>query len=245
MMLSPSLSPHQRAALETLAADLKRVFDARLRSLVLYGLNESTTDDSVLRTLALVERLAFDDLHQCVPLAAEWLRRALAVPLLLTHHEFSRTLDVFPLEYGDIIASHVVLVGQDPFVGAHVADADRRRACELQAKSHVIHLREGFLETQGEPREIVRLIAASAPAFRTLLANLARLELGVGPDADTTSDEHLAGAADRTMGVPAALVAEVLASPVAASTVADPTALLARYIDATERIWRYVDGWRP
>jgi hypothetical protein len=28
------------------------------------------------------------------------------------------------------------------------------------------------------------------------------------------------------------------------STIADPTALLARYIDASERIWRYVDGWR-
>ena len=45
------------------------------------------------------------------------------------------------------------------------ADADRRRGCELEAKSHVIHLREGFLETHGDSRRITDLIAASAPAL--------------------------------------------------------------------------------
>ena len=54
----------------------------------------------------------------------------------------------------------------DPFAGIRVADADRRRGCELHAKSHLIHLREGFLETQGDARASSRLIAASAPAFR-------------------------------------------------------------------------------
>ena len=108
--------------------------------------------ESYVRTLGLVERVTFDDLARAVPLAAEWHRRGLAVPLLLSRHEFERTLDVFPLEYGNIIASHVVIVGDDPFAGTRVAEADRRRGCEQQAKSHLIHLREGFLETEGEPR---------------------------------------------------------------------------------------------
>ena len=64
-----------------------------------------------VRTLGLFERVTFDDLARAVPLAAEWQRRGLAVPLLLSRHEFERTLDVFPLEYGNIIASHVVIVG--------------------------------------------------------------------------------------------------------------------------------------
>ena len=53
----------------------------------------------------------------------------------------------------------------------------------------------------------------------------------------------LASTIERMIGVPAPLVAEILAST-GMSTIADPTALLARYIDASERIWRYVDGWR-
>jgi hypothetical protein len=235
------LSTQQRANLEALADDLGRIFGARLQSLVAYRLTAAPAADGLVRTLALLDQLTFDDLHKCVPLASGWHRRGLAVPLLLTHHEFFRTLDVFPLEYGHIIASHVVIAGSNPFEGADVADADRRRACEHQAKSHLIHLREGFLETEGDASEVAQLIAASVPSFRALLTNIANLE-GVGT-ADVP-DEQLGGIAERTIGIQASLVAEVLEAPVAMGTVADPTALLARYIDGSERIWRFVDGWR-
>ena len=236
-----ALTDRQRAALETLLRDLRTIFGARLQALVAYGL-ASTNDDSYVRTLGLVERVAFDDLARAVPLTAEWLRRGLSAPLLLSRHEFERTLDVFPLEYGNLIANHVVIAGDDPFATVRVADADRRRGCELQAKSHLVHLREGFLETQGDPKHVVRLIASSAPAFRTLLTNLARLDIGDQSDRglDTTA---LASTIERIIGVPAPLISEILAST-GMSTIADPTALLARYIDASERIWRYVDGWR-
>jgi hypothetical protein len=36
----------------------------------------------------------------------------------------------------------------------------------------------------------------------------------------------------------------VLSSRNGMGSVADPSGLLERYIDASERIWRYVDGWR-
>ncbi len=244
-MASPSagdLTDRQRAALEALVADLRTVFGSRLHSLVAYGLAGLDGEDSFLRTLALVERVAFDDLVRIVPLTAAWQRRGLGVPLLLSRHEFERTLDVFPLEYGNLIANHIVIVGDDPFGGARVADADRRRGCEQQAKSHLIHLREGFLETQGDPGSVVRLIASSAPAFRTLLLNLTRLESGEPVDA---APQALAARIERTLGVPAPLIVEVLSAPSSdMGTMADPTALLARYLDASERIWRYVDGWR-
>jgi hypothetical protein len=57
-------------------------------------------------------------------------------------------------------------------------------------------------------------------------------------------DEALARAGEEITGVPASLVVDVLASPAATSLAADPAALLARYVEASERIWRYVDGWR-
>jgi hypothetical protein len=46
------------------------------------------------------------------------------------------------------------------------------------------------------------------------------------------------------MGVPAGLIREVLGSSSGGqSTIEDPSALLARYIDAAQKIWAYVDGW--
>jgi hypothetical protein len=237
------LTDRERAALDALVRDLRTIFGSRLHSLVVYGLGAFNAGESYVRTLGLVERVTFDDLARAVPLAADWQRRGLAVPLLLSRHEFVRTLDVFPLEYGHIIANHVVIVGDNPFAETRVTEADRRRGCEQQAKSHLIHLREGFLETEGDQRHVAQLIASSAPAFRALLTNLARLESGdrFEPELDTNA---LAATIERTIGVPAPLVVEVLSSRADMGTVADPTALLARYIDASERIWRYVDGWR-
>ena len=56
----------------------------------------------------------------------------------------SRRSTRFPLEFGDILARHVTLAGTDPFQGAHVPSEDLRRACEVQAKSHLIHLARGL-----------------------------------------------------------------------------------------------------
>jgi hypothetical protein len=236
-------SPALRAALDVLVADLTRVFGARLGSVAAYGLHEAADEDDGVHTLALVEGVTFEDLTRLVPLTAAWRKAGLAVPLVLTRHEFVRTLDVFPLEYGNIIASHVVVAGNDPFAGILVADADRRRGCELQAKSHVVHLREGFLETRGDARRVAALIAASAPAFRTVLANIIRLERGPSFD-QAADDERLAALVEETIGVPAALVADVLSAGRTSTAAADPSALLARYLEASERVWRYVDGWK-
>lgn len=236
-MDSVTLSREERAALDGLAAELGRVFGARLRSVAAYGLDTPAVPPRLLHTLALVDRLSFDDLAKCVPLAGGWRRRSLAVPLILELEEFLRTLDVFPLEYGDIIAHHVIIFGADPFAGAHVAASDVRRACELSAKSHLIHLREAFLETAGNPDAVGRLIAASAPSFAALLRNIARL-----------ADDHqsdLATAAERQIGIPGDVVREVLSAGAGTrSSIAEPTALLSRYIAASERVWEYVDTWR-
>jgi len=245
---SAGLTDRQRAALDSLVADLRTIFGARLHALVAYGLPALRADgahghDGYIRTLGLVERVTFDDLARAVPLVSRWQQSKLAVPLLLSRHEFERSLDVFPLEYGSIIANHLVIVGDAPLAGVRVADADRRRGCEQQAKSHLVHLREGFLETGGEQRAVARLIASSAPAFRTILTHLVALEDAQMQAADIDPGA-LAAFVERVIGVPAPLVHEVLATSNGMSTIADPSALLARYIDASERIWRYVDGHR-
>jgi hypothetical protein len=215
-------APVSDGAFEAVARDLNRIFGDRLISLVAYG----ERDEEGAHTLALVERLAFADLALCAPLVPTWHRFGLATPLILTHDEFRRTLDVFPLEYGDIIAHHTVIAGTNPLAGIVVPEIDLRRGCEQQAKSHLIHLREGFLETHADSPAVARMIAASAPAFRALLQNLERLEPG----------------ASRRAGIADDLPREVSAA--ADATIAEPSALLSRYIAAVERLWQYVDAWR-
>ena len=240
-MASAALSPATRQSLATFVDDLRRIFGARLLSVSVYSAGRSSGDDT--HTLVLVDRLTFDDLAACVPQARQWRARGIAVPLLLEDHEFRRTLDVFPLEYGEILAHHMVIEGVNPFTGLAIREDDRRRACELQAKSHLIHLREGYLESGGDPRAIARLIAASADRFRQLLENLVILVRR----SDAAHEHHdVAAEAEASLGVPAELTREVLAAGAAGgpSTLADATALLQRYVDAVDRIWGFVDEWR-
>ena len=225
-MHAVALSATEQSALGLLTSDLQRIFGSRLQSIVAYGTAALTdAEDQPLHSLVLVDRLTVDDLTASAPLIDRWQRGGLATPLMLSREEFRRTLDVFPVEYGAIIDSHVLVFGADPFAGCAVCDTDMRRAIELQAKSHLIHLREGFLEASGNPDRISRLIAASVPAFRSLLDNLERL------------DPEAAGRYDATKQ----LVKELAAG----GTIADPSALFARYIADVERLWTHVDAWRP
>jgi hypothetical protein len=208
---------------KAVAADLQRIFGTRLRSVVAY---KGDDEGDGVHSLALVDSITFSDLAACATRTADWRKAGASAPLILTKDEFLRTLDVFPLEYGGIIANHRLVAGEDVLAGVRVGDADLRRGIELQAKSHLIHLREGYLESGGNPKAIGQLIAASAPALSALLGNLHRLDPSAAGRAGLTSElfREIATAAD--------------------TTIADPSPLLARYLGAVERLWQEVDRWR-
>jgi hypothetical protein len=240
--MAPKLSDSQRVAVNALADQLKHTLGHRLHALVAYG---RTAPDEFLHTLALADRVTFEDLTAIAPSIDRWRRAGLAVPLLLSREEFARSLDVFPAEYGEIVARHIVILGDAPFGDAKIAETDLRRSCELQAKSHLIHLREGFLEAGGDLNEVVYLIASSSHAFRSLLSNIARLDGELTtPPYHSGNDDALAKFAERVIDVPASLVHDVFGFRPNSGSIAEPTALLGRYIGATERIWAYVDGWK-
>jgi hypothetical protein len=240
----PQFTKAQQRAVESLARDLEGIFGPRLISLIVYPGHQA---DGSVHSCALVDELTFRDLTAALPLTESWHHRGTSVPLLLSPGELRRTVDIFPLEYSTMMADYAVLRGSDPFAGVSIPIEDIRRALEGVAKSHLIHLREAFLESQGETVRIANLIAASAAPLRALLTHIARLpESGSGPlDTATPSDDSLATLAELRMGIPTSLIRSVLASSAnGPSTIADPSHLLGPYIDASKRIWEYVDRWR-
>jgi hypothetical protein len=247
----PAFSPSQQNAIAALARDLDDVFGSRLQALVAYP---GSQGDGSIHSCAIVDGLGFQDLVKCLPFTGRWGQRRVAVPLMLSGDELRRTLDIFPLEYAAIAADHVVVRGADPFAGLAIPAADLRRAIEAQAKSHLIHLREAYLESSGDATRIAGFVSASAAPLRALLTNIARLPDdapgtdGAGRSRTTTSalptDDALAGSAEARMGVSAAVLREVLAlSGGGASSVTDASHLFSRYLDATQKIWEFVDGW--
>jgi hypothetical protein len=228
---------HSAAAL---VADLRQVFASRLRCLVAYGACIEGDDDAPLTCLALVDSLGMTDLDACARFAPQWERRGLAIPLILPDQEFRRSLDAFPLEYGEILRAHERIFGTDPFEAVVISREDLRRACETQVKSHLLHLREGFMETGGRPQAVADLVRTSAPGFAALLRNVARLNGGAAAArADATRD----GA--RAAGLADPIVADVLALDRRSTIPAtDAARLFPQYLEAVEQLARAVDAWR-
>lgn len=229
-----------RHAAAALVADLRSIFAERLQSVVAYGPRIDGVDEAPLTCLALVDSLAISDLEACARKAAEWRRHGVAIPLILAEEEFRRSLDAFPLEYGEILRAHERVFGGDPFERRTIAREDLRRACEAQIKSHLVHLREGFIESGGQPQAVGRLVAASAPAFAALLRHVARLS---GAAAATRAEATREGA--RAAGLSDGVVLELMAleRPAAIPTT-DAARLFPEYLDAVEHLARTVDAWR-
>jgi hypothetical protein len=223
-----TLSASERRAFDRLAADLVRVLGPRFQALIATGPASSA---------AFASSVTAADLEALAALAGTWRHDGLDIPLLLTPDEFTRSLDVFPLEYQTIIDRHVVITGHPPFDHARVDPDDLRRACEVQAKGHLIHLRQGWIAAAGHDEELAALVVHSAPALAALLASVARL------DAHAAAEPNAARAGARLAGLPDALIGRVLAlirePDGAPAVVAD----LPAYLQATETLWTFVDTW--
>ena len=229
-----------KPAADTLTRDLGGVFRDRLVSVVIYGGQVDGNATAALHSLALVSSLTADDLAACAHLSGEWTRRGIGTPLILPDTEFRASLDVFPLEYGEIVRAHTLVYGADPFAGIAISQGDLRLACEAQAMSHLLHLRQGYMQTAGRLPAIARLVSQSAPAFAALLRNVARLS-GVQSSDRMEATRQGATAAGLSMTTVDAILALETPSALPAS---DPARLFPDYLAAVERLAAAVDQWR-
>jgi hypothetical protein len=164
-------------SIDSQAAQLKEIFGDRLKMVAAFGDNAGAC--------AIVQNLTIDDLDRCAAHAAAWNKAGLDAPLLLVEGDLRRSLDSFPLELAEIIATRRVIAGPDLFADVVVPKQDLRRACEVQARGHALHLREGYIEAAADTKKIAALVSAAAPPFRALVKNVARLD-GISPKALVT-----------------------------------------------------------
>lgn len=238
--------PSVPTPVHTLDRDLQQIFGARLQSCVMFGHQSDRHDEGhghaapFIHTLAIVETLSASDLRACAAHVAAWHDAGLATPLLLGANEFDRSLDTFPFEFGAILAHHVVVSGRNPFEGLHVNPIDLRRACEVEARGHLLHLREAFLETRGRLDALAVLIVGSAAAFAGLAASIARID-GVNAADRGAAARHV----ERVLGVPGG-AASAIVDLVGVHEIpsAEANRLFGPYLDVMEKLVTYIDGWK-
>jgi hypothetical protein len=168
-----------------------------------------------------------------------WHDGGLATPLFLASHEFGRSLDAFPFEFGAILADHVLVSGTDPFDGLKVETVDLRRACEVQARGHWLHLREGYLETRGRSDALAVLIVESAPAFAALVTSVAQLDAAAAPGDVAAAARHV----ERRLSLPSTASEIVALAGVSEISSAEAERLFPPYLEMMGRLVKYIDDW--
>ncbi len=226
------------APLDAFVTDLQAIFALRLHAVVLYGRHAAgpAGPGDPMHTLVMVSELTMTDLEACAARARRWRSNGLAIPLVMALGELQRSLDAFPAEFSAIQAGYRTLFGPDPFDGLTVDTADLRRACEVDARGHLLHLREGLIESGSDPSAMAKLVEASAPALRALLVNLARLDGMAGASPSSYASARLGEGHGRAL----AAVVGTVESPLTAS---DAARDFGRYLAAAEALVTYVDQW--
>jgi hypothetical protein len=228
---------------QLLVDDAKRIFGNRLLTIVTYGTSESGDDRTApekVTCMVLVRSLTADDLDGCAGRVRHWHMHGLATPLIVPEEEFYRSLDAFPLEYGAIVDHHEVVFGADLLADATVLPTDLRRAVATKVKSHLLHLRQGFVDSENSPARVTDMLHAAAPALAALLERVARLHGAVADrhDESVRAGARLAGLSDSTVSAVLALEhGDALTSP-------DGARLFHDYLHAVEQLAVFVDTWR-
>jgi hypothetical protein len=164
--------------LQTYVKEVTGAFGEQMEGLLLYGSavrGEFLRGRSNLNILLLVSSYDSTVLKQYSVLHRRWSKEQIMVPLFLTEEELHMSAAVFPLEFLEIQEQHRVLGGRDPFIGFHVK-TDRLKDAVVQGfASHLLRLRQRYVEGGGGDEATTILLPLSITSILPLLRGVQRL----------------------------------------------------------------------
>lgn len=105
-------------------------------------------------------------------------------PLFVTRAQMDRSLDVFPIEWMDILERRLLLEGEDVLATVDVPRTHLRLQLEHELRGKHLQLRQAYLAGFRHPEALRETLARMASGFHTLFRTLLRLR-GETPPAST------------------------------------------------------------
>lgn len=164
---------------EAFRDDMKKAFGEDLKGLILYGSGargEYVPGRSDLNFLVVLTDAGIDHLDRAFGIVSRWNGRRVAIPLFMTKSMILQSLDCYPVEFLNMQLHYVPVYGEDVLRGLAFDRSNLRLQLERELKGKLLHLRTGFLETQGKDKALARLIAVSLTAFLSLFTALLYLK---------------------------------------------------------------------
>jgi len=153
---------------EDFTADLKTFLKDNLVSVILFGSGakkDYIPGKSDINFLIVVSDTAIESLESISPVVSKWKKKRVATPLIMTKADLCSSVDSYPIEFINMERHYRVVFGEDVLKGLEFKPDDVRLQCEREVKGKSFLLIQRFLETEGNPRRLKELIAASITAF--------------------------------------------------------------------------------
>jgi hypothetical protein len=228
--------------LDELVTQLRAAYGARLSCVVLYGsaaAGDHVPKKSDVNVLVLLDTIEPGALASASAVAVAWRDAGNPPPLTMTVDEWRHSADVFPMEYSDILARHLVLHGDPPFAGITVSRNNLRLQLEQQVMGKLLKLRQATLLAGSDARRQIELMTASFSTIMVLFRATVRLA-GEEAAGDNAAVSQRVGT---LAGFDAAPFVRIARHHRGEATIpaAEAGTLLARYLSGVERLDAYLD----
>jgi predicted nucleotidyltransferase len=235
----------QGEVVDRFAERLETALGNNLVAAILYGSAARGTyvkGRSDLNVLIVVRDASAVALRAVAPVLADWTKSGEPAPLVFSEAEWTASTDVFPIEIEDMRDAHRHLRGRDVFEGLTTRREDLRQELEREVRGKLLHLRTEYAAAAGDGKALGKLLLASAGTFLTLLRATLRLVGRVPPAEPGALVEAAAEVAGMDAGAFGWIVGRLAGQAMPALQPFDPIG--ARYVDAIERLVRFVDETR-
>lgn len=166
--------------------DYQELYGRDLVSIILYGSAASghyVPKKSDINFLIVLTEEGINALKRSFKTVVKWHRRKVSTPLVLTKSYISSSLDTFPIEFYNMQNNYQVVFGEDVLEELSFEKGHLRLQCERELKGKLVQLRQAYLESRGNPRNLIPVIKRSLTAFMSIFRVLLFLQ-----DKDVSAD---------------------------------------------------------
>jgi len=170
-----------KAALDDYIVGLRATYTKDLVSVILYGSassGEFTDRYSNVNVMVVLKETSLPNLSRAHPLVSS-KKFSMISPVFFTEEYIFSSLDVFPIEFLDIVENYTVLYGKDIMSGIKVDSRNLRFQCEHELKSKLINIKRRYL-ISNKQKELENLLFTTFTSTLHIMRNMLRLK-GINP----------------------------------------------------------------
>ncbi len=206
-MDSLNLPVKLKARLEDFTGRMKDVYGGSLISVILYGSassGEFTERYSNVNVIVVLDDTSLESLSKAHSIVNS-PRFGMISPVFFTEEYIVSSLDVFPIEFLDIIENHKILYGKDTVKAFKVDNKNLRFQCEQELKSKLISIKNRYLTVKNK-RDLQNLLFKTFTSTLHIMRNLLRLKGRRSP----YLKEEILSESEKAFGVDTTILSKIL-----------------------------------